>query len=259
MLTQATFVRIAAASEPAAYTFSTGNPTGGVGSILAYTGVDLAQPVHASAGAFTRNTKAASPALTTSIPQTRIVGAFSHSGTATITSPPGMTSRSDAATGGSSPTAALLTADETVAAAGSYTRKAQAQVKQDCNVGQLVALRSAPDPPANTSLPTVSGTAREGSTLTAAAGTWTGSPTGFAHQWRRCNASGASCVDIPSATGATHVLTAADVGSTIRVLVTADERGRLGERRFGGDGGGDPGRSAGERLAADDLGHGAGG
>ena len=36
--------------------------------------------------------------------------------------------------------------------AGSYTRKAQAQVKQDCNVGQLVALRSAPDPPANTSL-----------------------------------------------------------------------------------------------------------
>ncbi len=222
---QALFIRVASASEPAAYTFSTSNPTGGVGSILAYTGIDLAQPVHASAGAFTRNTKAASPALTTSIPQSRVVGAFSHSGTATIASPAGMTSRSDAATGGSSPTAALLTADETVAATGSYTRKAQTQVKQDCNVGQLVALRSAPDAPANTSLPTVSGTAREGSTLTASPGTWSGSPTAFANQWRRCNASGGSCVDIPGATGTTYVLTSTDVGSTVRVLVTASNAG----------------------------------
>ncbi len=225
VLTQAMFVRVVATSEPAAYTFSTSNPTGGVGSILAYTGVDPAQPVHASAGAFTRNTKAASPAVTTSIPQTRIVGAFSHSGTATIASPPGMTSRSDAATGGSSPTAALLTADETQPVAGSYTRKAQTQVKQDCNVGQLVALRSAPDPPANTSLPTVSGTAREGATLTTSPGTWSGSPTSFANQWRRCNASGSSCADIPGATGTTYALTSADVGSTVRVLVTASNAG----------------------------------
>ena len=136
-----------------------------------------------------------------------------------------MTSRSDAATGGSSPTAALLTADETVATAGSYTRKAQTQVKQDCNVGQLVALRSAPDPPANTSLPTVSGTAREGSTLTASPGTWTGSPTTFGYQWRRCNTSGGSCADIPGATGTTLVLTHADAGSAIRVLVTATNAG----------------------------------
>jgi RHS repeat-associated protein len=75
--------------------------------------------------------------------------------------------------------------------------------------------------PANTVLPSISGTLADGQTLTAANGTWTGTPTiAFSYQWQRCNSAGASCSNISGATSATYGLTSADVGSTIRVVVT---------------------------------------
>jgi len=77
-------------------------------------------------------------------------------------------------------------------------------------------------PPANTSLPAISGTSQSGQTLTATAGSWSGTaPLTYAYQWQRCNSSGASCIAIASATGTTYVLASADVGSTVRVSVTA--------------------------------------
>ena len=80
--------------------------------------------------------------------------------------------------------------------------------------------------PANTALPTTSGITQSGQTLSAANGSWSGStPMSYAYQWRRCDAAGANCVDIPGATGSTYDLTAADVGSTIRVIVTATNAG----------------------------------
>jgi hypothetical protein len=75
--------------------------------------------------------------------------------------------------------------------------------------------------PVSTSPPTIAGTAQVGQTLTAGTGTWTGGPTSFGFQWQRCNASGAGCVDIGGATGGTYVVGSADVGSTLRVVVTA--------------------------------------
>ena len=76
--------------------------------------------------------------------------------------------------------------------------------------------------PANTALPTISGTAEVGSTLTAGDGTWTGTPAPtFARQWKSCDAAGANCSDISGATTATYVLQVGDVGKTIRVDVTA--------------------------------------
>ena len=76
-------------------------------------------------------------------------------------------------------------------------------------------------PPANTALPAIAGTARDGEVLTSTTGTWTGTPTiSYTRQWRRCNAGGASCADIPGATGSSYTVTPADVGSTIRVVVT---------------------------------------
>ncbi len=76
-------------------------------------------------------------------------------------------------------------------------------------------------PPANTALPTISGTPKTHGTLTAAAGSWTNSPYAFAFLWRRCDVNGANCVDIPGATSNKYTATAYDIGYRLRVVVTA--------------------------------------
>jgi thermitase len=76
-------------------------------------------------------------------------------------------------------------------------------------------------PPASTSLPTVSGTAQDGQMLAATTGSWSGSPTSYAYQWRRCDSSGAACTALLSGSAASYAVQTADVGSTLRVAVTA--------------------------------------
>jgi thermitase len=76
--------------------------------------------------------------------------------------------------------------------------------------------------PVNTALPAITGSAQQGQTLTGTSGTWTGNtPITYGDQWSRCDSSGNNCVNIAGATGTTYVPTAADVGSTIRLKVTA--------------------------------------
>jgi hypothetical protein len=75
--------------------------------------------------------------------------------------------------------------------------------------------------PQNTSLPSVSGAARDGSTLDASKGGWSNSPTSYAYQWQRCDTSGGSCKPIASATGTRYTVTSADVGQTLKIGVTA--------------------------------------
>lgn len=73
-------------------------------------------------------------------------------------------------------------------------------------------------------LPTVTGTRREGQVLTAASnGSWASTVTidGYARQWERCSASGASCIPIPGEVGSTYQLTPDDVDAAVRVAVTA--------------------------------------
>ena len=74
--------------------------------------------------------------------------------------------------------------------------------------------------PVNVEPPTITGTPRVGEALTAQNGTWTGSPTDFRYRWLRCNAGGNNCVLLP-ADGRTYRVAQADVGSTMRVRVTA--------------------------------------
>jgi len=85
-----------------------------------------------------------------------------------------------------------------------------------------------PAAPVNTGLPTVSGSAVQGQTLSAQPGSWSNNPTSFAYQWRRCDGSGGNCADIGGATSASYVLVAGDVGSTVRVAVTASNGGGSG-------------------------------
>ena len=92
---------------------------------------------------------------------------------------------------------------------------------------------SAPSPvvvstnaPAVTTLPAVSGIAREGETLTATSGTWTGSGLSYTYKWRRCDQAGENCVDASApVTQSTVALVGADTGRTIRVVVTATSSG----------------------------------
>jgi hypothetical protein len=80
----------------------------------------------------------------------------------------------------------------------------------------------APTIPTDTGAPTIAGTALGGQTLAANPGTWIGAPApAFAYQWQRCNSVGSSCGAITGANGSTYTLSAADVGATVRVLVTA--------------------------------------
>jgi hypothetical protein len=83
----------------------------------------------------------------------------------------------------------------------------------------------APIQPAAGSPPAISGTKSVAQTLTASVGSWTNSPTSFSYQWQDCSDFGAHCVDIAGATSARYTLTSGDVGSTIRVVVTAGNDG----------------------------------
>src|SRR5204863_9533132 len=86
----------------------------------------------------------------------------------------------------------------------------------------MAGATTAADPPTVRTLPSIRGATREGSTLTAENGKWRGTaPITFAYQWRRCDATGANCVDIAAATAKTYTLVAADVGHRMRVLVRA--------------------------------------
>jgi hypothetical protein len=75
--------------------------------------------------------------------------------------------------------------------------------------------------PSNTSLPSISGSARDGSLLTASHGGWDGNPTTFAYQWLRCDQQAGNCASVSGATGKTYTIQTTDVGSRLRVQVTA--------------------------------------
>jgi hypothetical protein len=75
--------------------------------------------------------------------------------------------------------------------------------------------------PSVVAAPTITGTDQQGQTIAASTGTWTNTPTSYTYQWQHCDAAGANCADIAGATAATYAVTAADVGTTLRVNVTA--------------------------------------
>src|ERR1019366_4099083 len=83
------------------------------------------------------------------------------------------------------------------------------------------ALVTPPPVPVNTAVPTITGNAVEGQTLTETHGSWSNSPTGVSDQWQDCDSTGTICTAILGASGPTYTLTAKDIGSTIEVQETA--------------------------------------
>jgi subtilase family serine protease len=88
--------------------------------------------------------------------------------------------------------------------------------------------------PVNESLPTISGVAEQGQTLTASAGGWSGSPTSTTYQWEICNASGALCAAVSGASASSFAVPTNALHLTIRVVVSTAN----------GSGGGTPTASA---------------
>ena len=77
-------------------------------------------------------------------------------------------------------------------------------------------------PPAEVAPPTLAGSAEVGQTLSAQPGRWAGpGPLAYAYQWQRCSRAGAGCAAVPGATASSYTASAGDVGSVLRVLVTA--------------------------------------
>jgi uncharacterized protein YukE len=76
--------------------------------------------------------------------------------------------------------------------------------------------------PSNTELPSIVGSLLDGQLLHAVTGGWSGTePLVYSYQWQVCNSAGEACKDISGAVEGALQLVSNDVGSTVRVIVTA--------------------------------------
>jgi hypothetical protein len=101
--------------------------------------------------------------------------------------------------------------------------------------GAVSAPQAGQEMPTPRSGPSVAGTPQEGNTLEARGGQWLYAngldcswlplePCTITWQWQRCNAQASSCGDISGANKTSYLLTAADVGSRIRIVQTLSKR-----------------------------------
>ncbi len=76
------------------------------------------------------------------------------------------------------------------------------------------------NPPVNSGLPLISGTAVVGGSLSTTTGTWSDSPT-FTYQWRQCDSAGDNCSNISGANANSYSPVSGDLGHKLRAVVTA--------------------------------------
>ena len=142
-LTKATYWRFVGANPPASYTWSFSVSSAASGVVLAYSGVDQAQPVEASSSqANASGVAIAAPSVNVSA-GSMLIGFFGTATNATFTPPTGMTERGDVAASGATKVASEA-ADLRFAAAGSSGIRTATATRAAASIGQLVVLRSAP-------------------------------------------------------------------------------------------------------------------
>ena len=97
--------------------------------------------------------------------------------------------------------------------------------------GVGIPARSAPTavviplPPTRAAVPTISGAAVEGNTLTAALLIWSNTPTSISYQWEDCDSNAQNCQAISGATSKTYTLMAGDIGHRVVVVEAASNAG----------------------------------
>ena len=75
--------------------------------------------------------------------------------------------------------------------------------------------------PTSLAPPALSGSTSEGGLITTSSGSWAGSQAAYAYSWERCAVADGSCETISGANDSSYTLTSADVGRTVRAVVTA--------------------------------------
>jgi hypothetical protein len=107
------------------------------------------------------------------------------------------------------------------------------------NPGGVVSVTSQPSAvvligaPVNQTAPSISGISQQNQTLTAETGTWDPAASGYGYQWWSCDSSGNNCVTLTGQQSSTYVPGPTDVGTTLRVVVTASNNGGSNSARSG--------------------------
>lgn len=105
--------------------------------------------------------------------------------------------------------------DETYSTSGSPSATFGTFTPSDQNRSVYAVMSSTAGVPSNTAKPVISGTPAVGQTLTVSNGTWTGSPSSFAYQWKRGGTT------IAGATSSSYLVPSGDAGATLIATVTA--------------------------------------
>jgi hypothetical protein len=143
-LTKVTFIRVAVAGEPASHRFTFAGQRTASGIIVAYSGVDTAQPIDVSGGqANGSSATVASPSVAQSVPNARLVGLFGIATNAAFTPPGGMTERAEIMSGTGNTKVAGEVADEVHPEPGDTHVHAATANKAAVSIGHIVLLRPA--------------------------------------------------------------------------------------------------------------------
>ncbi|MGH2500358.1 MAG: glycosyltransferase family 2 protein, partial [Candidatus Limnocylindria bacterium] len=141
----AVYRKVAGPSEPASHTWTFGADRRAAGGISAYSGVDTASPVDVEGGQSTSSgTSHATPSVTTTVANARVVTAHAAHANASWTPPAGMTERFDRVSSGGPQHASVEGNDAAQAAAGATGTKAATSSSSGVGVTHILALRPAP-------------------------------------------------------------------------------------------------------------------
>jgi hypothetical protein len=221
----------AASGEPSDYAWGMSASDNHIGAIVAVQGADISSIVDASGtqANVTDDLTIVLPSISPGTAGDLLLACVAQANLTTFAPAGGMTERVDDAAGSTFASGrSLHVATEALASSGATgTRTVTDENPQaafpDRLAGFLIAIKAATTPVSVTA-PTISGTPTQGQTLTLTDGDgaedWTGE-TSIARQWQRADNAGFSTnlTDIGSATNATYVLQAADVGKYVRCRV----------------------------------------
>lgn len=159
-MTQAVYVRVAGGSEPATATWTLSKASAAAGGVLAYTGVDSAEPVDAFRGQSNAASRTiTAPSVTTTTPNDLLVAFFGIAQTTAIAPAGSLAERYEAA---SAPSLQFrvtsAAADERASVVGATGQRTALADASAGSIGQLVALRPATPAPMDTTPPAVTAT-----------------------------------------------------------------------------------------------------